>query len=264
MSAVNPGMDADVFEQFIEQLQRYVRQRLIPVERETIESDEISPEIVQEMRDMGLVGLTMPEEHSGSGMNISQYARTVNAIGYAMPAFRSLISINIGVFCSALKNGGTQAQKATWLPQVAAGDIAAFGLTEPGWGSDSAGMQTTAVETDQGWLLNGTKRYITNAPFAKVALIMARTSKTNLPKNAHVCSFIVPMDTPGVTIGKSVVQVTLPSMMLRVFIAMFASTAFMRARCRSSSFRSQSTCSVNSTTPVHWSELCTTCSPAYL
>jgi len=203
MRSLNPGMDADVFEQFIEQLRRYVRQRLIPAEREILESDEIPAAIVQEMRNMGLFGLTMPEEYGGSGMNISQYARTVNALSYAMPAFRSLISINIGMFCSALKNGGTDAQKAEWLPRLAAGEIASFGLTEPGSGSDSAGMQTTAVKTDKGWVLNGTKRYITNSPFAKVALIMARTSKTNLAKNAHVSAFIVPMDSPGVTVGKS-------------------------------------------------------------
>src|SRR5215831_16594505 len=165
MNTATPGMDSDVFEQFIEQLRRYVRQRLIPAEREIIENDEIPAAIVHEMRDMGLFGLTMPEDYGGSGMNISQYARTVNALSYAMPAFRSLISINIGMFCSALKNGGTEAQKAKWLPRVAAGEIAAFGLTEPGSGSDSAGMQTTAVETDHGWVLNGTKRYITNAPF---------------------------------------------------------------------------------------------------
>jgi acyl-CoA dehydrogenase len=202
MSAVNPGMDADVFEQFIEQLRRYVRQRLIPAERDIIETDEIPADIVQEMREMGLFGLTMPEEFGGAGMNISQYARTINAISYAMPAFRSIISINIGMFCSALKNGGTQAQKAEWLPRVAAGEIAAFGLTEPGSGSDSAGMQTTAVKTTTGWVLNGTKRYITNSPYAKVALIMARTSKDSLAKNAHVSAFIVPMDLPGVTVGK--------------------------------------------------------------
>ncbi|WP_286771292.1 acyl-CoA dehydrogenase family protein, partial [Sphingomonas sp. 66-10] len=105
--------------------------------------------------------------------------------------------------CSALKNGGTDAQKAEWLPRVAGGEIACFGLTEPGSGSDSAGLQTTATRTDNGWVLNGTKRYITNSPFAKVGLIMARTSKENLPKNAHVSAFIVPMDAPGVSIGKS-------------------------------------------------------------
>ena len=202
MATINPGMDAEVFEQFIEQLHRYVRERLIPAEAATIANDEIPADIVQEMRDMGLFGLTMPEEFGGAAMNISQYARTINAISYAMPAFRSIISINIGMFCSALKTGGTEAQKEEWLPRVAAGEIAAFGLTEPGAGSDSAGMQTTATKTDSGWVLNGTKRYITNAPYANVALIMARTSKETLPKNAHVSAFIVPMDTPGVSVGK--------------------------------------------------------------
>ena len=198
-----PGMDSDVFEQFIEQLHRYVRERLIPAEREIIETDRIPDDILNEMRDMGLFGLTMPEEFGGAGMNVTQYAQTILTLSYAMPAFRSIISINIGMVCSALKNGGTEAQKAEWLPRLAAGEIASFGLTEPGSGSDSAAMQTMAVRSGNGWVLNGTKRYITNAPFAKVALIMARTAKEALPKNAHVSAFLVPMDTPGVSVGKS-------------------------------------------------------------
>ena len=202
MVSRNPGMDAEVFDQFIEQLHRYVRERLIPAEPAVIAADAIPAEIVQELRDMGLFGLTMPEEFGGAAMNVSQYAQTIRAISYAMPAFRSIISINIGMVCSALKNGGTRAQQEEWLPRLAAGEISAFGLTEPGSGSDSAGMQTTAVKSEGGWVLNGTKRYITNAPHAKVALIMARTSKANLPKNAHVSAFIVPMDTPGVAVGK--------------------------------------------------------------
>ena len=196
-------MDQDIFDQFIDQLERYVRERLIPAERAVIESDEIPAEILAEMRDMGLFGLTIPEEYGGAGMNISQYARTIQTLSYAMPAFRSIISINIGMVCSALKNGGTEAQKAEWLPRLAAGEIACFGLTEPGSGSDSAAMQTFARRSGNGWVLNGTKRYITNSPFAKVALIMARTSKESLPKNAHVSAFLVPCDTPGVSIGSS-------------------------------------------------------------
>ena len=203
----NTGMDQDIFDQFIKQLERYVRERLIPAEREVIESDRIPDaipaEILAEMRDMGLFGLTIPEEYGGAGMNISQYARTIQTLSYAMPAFRSIISINIGMVCSALKNGGTEAQKAEWLPRLAAGEIACFGLTEPGSGSDSAGLQTFASKRGNGWVLNGTKRYITNSPFAKVALIMARTTKENLPKNAHVSAFLVPCDTPGVSIGSS-------------------------------------------------------------
>lgn len=199
----NAGMDAEVFEQFLIQLERFVRDRLSPVECKIIETDLIPENVLEAMRDMGLFGLTIPEEHGGAGMNISQYIRTMHTLSYAMPAFRSIISINVGMFASALKNGGTEAQKAAWLPRIAAGEIAAFGLTEPGSGSDAAGLQTTAVPTGDGWLLNGTKRYITNSPFAKVGLIMARTAMENLPKNAHISAFIVPLDIPGVTICKS-------------------------------------------------------------
>jgi len=197
------GMDADTFEQFIDQLERYVRERLIPAEREVIEQDRIPQDILQEMKDMGLFGLSIPEEYGGAGLNVTQYARTVRALSYAAPAFRSIFSINIGMFNSAIKNGGTEAQKAEWWPRLAAGEIACFGLTEPGSGSDSAAMQTTARPDPggNGWILNGTKRYITNAPHADVALIMARTEKEALPKNAHVSAFIVPMNTPGVSTG---------------------------------------------------------------
>ncbi|MCC2979469.1 acyl-CoA dehydrogenase family protein [Sphingomonas sp. IC4-52] len=204
MSNLNPGMDAETFDQFIDQLRRYVRDRLIPAERDIIESDCIPPEIIDELREMGLFGITIPEEYGGAGMNISQYTRTIRELAYAMPCFRSIISITIGMFTSAMKNGATEAQRQEWLPKLAAGTITSFGLTEPGSGSDSAGMQTMAIRaSDGGWVLNGTKRYITNAPQAEVALIMARTSKEPLPKNAHVSAFIVPMNTPGVSVGKS-------------------------------------------------------------
>ncbi|MGI9377968.1 MAG: acyl-CoA dehydrogenase family protein [Tsuneonella suprasediminis] len=202
-ATVNPGMDPELFEQFIDQLDRYVRERLIPAEREVIENDRIPDDIVQEMKDMGLFGLSIPEEFGGAGLNTTQYARTVKTIAYAAPAYRSIFSINIGMFNSAIKNGGTDAQKAEWWPRIAGGEIACFGLTEPGSGSDSAAMATTARPDPDGngWILNGTKRYITNAPHAQVGLIMARTEKENLPKNAHVSAFIVPMDTPGVSVG---------------------------------------------------------------
>jgi acyl-CoA dehydrogenase len=199
----NPGMDSETFNAFIDQLQRYVRERLIPAEKAIIETDLIPDAILGEMRDMGLFGLTMPEEYGGAAMNVSQYIETIRQLSYAMPAFRSIISINIGMTCSAIVKSGTDEQRAHWLPRLAAGEIASFGLTEPGSGSDSAGMQTSAVRSGNGYILNGTKRYITNAPFARVALIMARTSKEALPKNAHVSAFLVPMDTPGISVGKS-------------------------------------------------------------
>lgn len=195
------GMDADTFEQFIEQLDRYVRERLIPAEKDVIAAGAIPEDIVTEMREMGLFGLTIPEEFGGAGLNTSQYARAVHSLAYASPAYRSLVSINVGMFNSAIKNGATDAQKAEWWPRIAAGEIACFGLTEPGSGSDSAAMATTAKPdpSGNGWVLNGTKRYITNAPHADVALIMARTEKEALPKNAHVSAFIVPMNTAGIS-----------------------------------------------------------------
>jgi acyl-CoA dehydrogenase len=200
-SGVNPGMDADIFEAFIDQLKRYVRERLIPAEADVIANDRIPEEIVQEMRDMGLFGITIPEEFGGSGMNISQYIETVKQLSYAAPAYRSTVSINVGMTGSAIRKFGTAEQKAHWLPRIASGEIACFGLTEPGSGSDSAAMQTFAKADGNGYILNGTKRYITNSPHAKIGLIMARTSKEPLPKNAHVSAFIVDMDTPGITIG---------------------------------------------------------------
>ncbi|WP_299196152.1 acyl-CoA dehydrogenase family protein [uncultured Erythrobacter sp.] len=199
----NHGMDQDTFEQFAEQLERYVKERLIPAEGEVIANDAIPPEIIDEMRDMGLFGLSVPEEYGGAGLNMAQYARVVNTMSYAAPAYRSIFSINVGMFASALKNGATEEQRAEWYPKLAEGKIACFGLTEPGSGSDSAGLQTTATPDPDGngWVLNGTKRYITNAPHADVALIMARTDKENLPKNAHVSAFLVPMNVPGVSTG---------------------------------------------------------------
>ncbi len=197
------GMDGETFEQFIAQLDRYVQERLIPAEADLIANDAVPSDILAEMKDMGLFGLSVPEDYGGAGLNTVQYARTVQCLAYAAPAFRSILSINVGMFNSAIKNGATDAQKAEWWPRIAQGEIACFGLTEPGSGSDSAAMQTMARPDPDGngWILNGTKRYITNAPHADVALIMARTEAEALPKNAHVSAFIVPMDTPGISTG---------------------------------------------------------------
>lgn len=199
--STNPGMDPEIFDQFLDQLKRYVRDRLIPAEADVIANDRIPDDILDEMRDMGLFGLTIPEEYGGAGMNISQYIETVKHLSYAAPAYRSTLSMNVGMTGSAIRKFGTDEQKAHWLPRLAAGEISCFGLTEPGSGSDSAAMATFARRDGNGYVLNGTKRYITNSPHAKIGLIMARTTKEALPKNAHVSAFIVNMDTPGITVG---------------------------------------------------------------
>ncbi|MDZ4274818.1 MAG: acyl-CoA dehydrogenase family protein, partial [Erythrobacter sp.] len=111
-ASFNPGMDEDVFEQFAEQLTRYVSERLIPAEPQVIAEDRVPEDILNEMREMGLFGLSVPEEYGGAGLNTAQYARVVNIMAYAAPAYRSIFSINVGMFASALKNGATAAQKA--------------------------------------------------------------------------------------------------------------------------------------------------------
>ena len=171
----NEGMDAESFEQFIAQLDRYVRERLIPAERETIEGDAVPPAILAEMRAMGLFGLTVPEAYGGAGLNTSQYARVVRSMAYAAPAFRSIFSINVGMFNSAIKTGGTEAQKAEWWPRIAAGEIACFGLTEPDAGSDPAGMKTRAEKVSDGYRLTGSKMWISNAPIADVFVVWAKS-----------------------------------------------------------------------------------------
>ena len=167
---LNPGMYPEIFEAFLEQLKRYVRVRLIPAEADVIAQDRVPDAILDEMRDMGLFGITIPEEYGGAGMNVSQYIETVKHLSYASAAYRSTMSINVGMTGSAIKNFGTDEQKTVWLPRIASGEIACFGLTEPGSGSDSAAMQTMATRDasggGNGYILNGTKRYITYAPHA--------------------------------------------------------------------------------------------------
>jgi len=197
-----PGLDQEAFALFLEQLRRFVRERLVPAEQQVVEADRIPEPLLAEMRALGLFGITIPEEYGGSGFNISQYIETILELSWAMPAYRSIISINIGMTASALLKFGTAEQRSVWLPQLAAGRIASFALTEPDSGSDSAALRTRAVRDGNSYVLNGAKRYITNAPFADLVLVMARTSPENLPKNAHVSAFLAPSDTPGLTIGK--------------------------------------------------------------
>lgn len=194
-------MDADTFDAFLDQLRRFVRDRLIPAEAEVIEANRVPDSLLAEMRDIGMFALTTPEEMGGAGMSVTQYIRTIREMGWPSPAFRAAISINTGMFTTALKAGGTPEQRAEWMTRSAEGEIACFGLTEPDSGSDAAGLKTRAVRHGDFYVLNGTKRYITNAPIAKLGLIMARTNAEALPRNAHVSAFLIDMNMPGVSVS---------------------------------------------------------------
>ncbi|MBK8972324.1 MAG: acyl-CoA dehydrogenase family protein [Hahellaceae bacterium] len=196
------GLHQADFDLFIKQVQKYVLEQLVPCEKEVFELNRVPEHIIIEMKEMGMFGVTTPEKYGGSGMNISQYIQFIEEISWAAPAFRAILSINTGMMTTAILKCGTEEQRVEWLPRLAAGEIACFGLTEPDSGSDAAALATRAVADGDEYVINGSKRYITNAPLADVALIMARTSSTNLAKHGHISAFLVPMSTSGVTVGK--------------------------------------------------------------
>ena len=195
-------MDQDTYNLFLDTLKRYVRERMVPAENEVVEANEIPEHILEDMRNLGIFGLNIAEEYGGAGMSASQYLNALTEMSWAAPAYRAIMAIGNGIVNTALTKNGTEAQKQTWLPAIASGAVAAFAITEPGSGSDSAAMRSVAVKDGDTYVLNGLKRYISNAPFADVILVIARTSSEDLPKNGHISAFLVPTDTPGVSIGK--------------------------------------------------------------
>jgi len=139
-------------------------------------TDRIPEEIVAEMRRLGLFGLTIPEEYGGMGLTMEEEVRVYFEMGHTSPAFRSYFGTNCGIGSQAIVIDGTPEQKARYLPRLASGElIGSFALTEPGAGSDAASLRTTAVREGDCYVLNGTKRFITNAPEAGIFTVMART-----------------------------------------------------------------------------------------
>lgn len=194
------GVDDDVFLQLLEAVRRFAHERLIPAERQVEEEGDIPTEIVEEIRNMGLFGLSTPEEFGGIGLNVLQEAQLIEALCYASLTFRSLIGTNVGIGSQGIVMDGTPKQKEYWLPGIASGDIiAAFALTEPDSGSDAASIRTSARADGDSFVINGTKRYITNAVRAGVFTVFARTDPGK-PGADGVSAFIVPADTPGITV----------------------------------------------------------------
>ena len=196
--------DPETLQDLTGSIARFVRERLVPNEAEVAESDEIPAAIVAEMKAMGLFGLSIPEPYGGLGLTMEEEVMVAFELGRTSPAFRSLIGTNNGIGSQGIVIDGTPAQKERWLPRLASGElVASFALTEPGSGSDAASLTTTAVPDGAGhYVLNGTKRYITNAPEAGIYTVMARTDAQE--KSARgISAFIVERDTPGLSLGRT-------------------------------------------------------------
>ena len=193
--------DQETLNQLLALIERFVRERLVPAENRLAEEESVPEGIVREMKELGLFGLTVPEEYGGLGLTMEEEILVAFELGRTSPAFRSLIGTNNGIGSAAIVFNGTEEQKRKYLPKYASGEwISCFCLTEPEAGSDAASLRTTAVRDGDHYVLNGSKRFITNAPVAHTYNVMARTDPSN--KGARgISSFIVERGTPGITLG---------------------------------------------------------------
>jgi acyl-CoA dehydrogenase len=194
--------DRETLTLLLDSISRFVRERLVPAENEVAETDEIPADLVDGMRDLGLFGLSIPEEYGGLGLTMEEEVLAAFEIAKTSPAFRSLIGTNNGIGSQGLVIDGTDAQKRHYLPKLASGElIASFALTEPGSGSDAASLRTAALRDGDHYVINGTKRFITNAPEAGLYTVMARTDPA-LDGADGISAFIVERGTPGLSLGK--------------------------------------------------------------
>ena len=194
--------DPETLEALLDSVRRFVRERLVPAENEVSETDEIPEAIVQEMRNLGLFGMTIPEKFGGLELTMEEECHVLLELCQTAPAFRSIIGTTVGIGSQGILMDGTPEQQAEWLPKLATGEvIASFALTEPEAGSDAASLRTTAIRDGDHYIVNGTKRYITNAPHAGMFTLMARTNPQDKGAGG-VSSFIVDAKTPGISFGK--------------------------------------------------------------
>ncbi len=196
------ALDTETFAQLRDTVRRFVRERLVPHEATVDETNEIPAELLAEMRDIGLYGLTIPAEFGGLGLNTEEEAQIAFELGWTSPAFRSAFGTNVGIGSQGIVLDGTDSQRSHYLPRLASGEIiSSFALTEPDSGSDAAALRTTARRDGDDYVINGGKRFITNAPRAGLFTLMARTDPDE--KGARgVSAFLVEAPRPGLTIGK--------------------------------------------------------------
>jgi acyl-CoA dehydrogenase len=188
------------FAEILGGLRQFIREKVMPLEREIAENDEIPETLRAQAKDLGLFGYAIPQEWGGIGLSPVQEAELAMELGYTSLAFRSMFGTNNGIAGQVISGFGTDTQKETWLEGIASGEIvASFALTETGAGSNPASMRTKAVKTAGGWKISGEKRYITNAPNAHVFMAFAKV--TDETGKSAVEVFIVPSDLPGVTVG---------------------------------------------------------------
>jgi len=191
----------DDFREILAQARSFIRNAVVPRENEILATDKVPDDIREQAKNMGLFGYAIPQQWGGLGLNLAQDVELAMEFGYTSLALRSMFGTNNGIAGQVLVGFGTDEQKQRWLEGIASGEVvASFALTEPGAGSNPAGLRTKAVRDGSDWVINGQKRFITNAPTAGLFVVFARTRPADAD-GAGIAVFLVPADTPGVEVG---------------------------------------------------------------
>lgn len=197
------ALDQETLNQLLDTLRKFVDNRLRPLESQVGAEDRIPDEVIEEMKALGLFGLTIPEQYGGLGLNMSEEVAVARVFGHTSPAFRSIFGTNVGIGSQSLIIDGTEEQKRHWLPRMATGEvIGSFCLTEPEAGSDAAAVRTTAKKQGDAYRLNGTKRFITNAPKADLLTVFARTNPDEAGSRG-VSAFLVDAHSNGISLSSA-------------------------------------------------------------
>ncbi len=188
--------------QLCDELRRFLVKEVDPRSRWIEENDAIPDELVQKTRELGLFGLTIPEQYGGIGLDLAGKCAIEEVMGQTNYGFATLIGNHTGISTTGITALGNEAQKKKYLPRMATGEwVGCFALTEPEAGSDPAAMRTTAVKKGDRYVLNGEKIYITNAPVASVFTVMAITDKSKGVKG--ISAFILERGYKGLSVGKN-------------------------------------------------------------
>ncbi|GAB33008.1 acyl-CoA dehydrogenase family protein [Gordonia otitidis] len=195
------AVDAEDFAQIHQLVHDFIRTKVVPREAEIMQTNEIPSDLRAQAAEMGLFGYAIPQEWGGLGLDLTQDVELAMEFGYTSLALRSMFGTNNGIAGQVLVNFGTDEQKKQWLEGIASGEVvASFALTEPGAGSNPAGLRTKAVRDGDEWVIDGQKRFITNAPIADLFVVFARTRPAD-ESGTGIAVFLVPADTPGVEVG---------------------------------------------------------------
>lgn len=179
----------------------FAENEIAPIAAQIDASDEFPRELIRKMGELGLLGIPIPEEYDGVGADFLSYMLAIEEISYASASVGVILAVHTSVGTMPILNFGSEEQKQKYVPRLAAGElIGAFGLTEPGAGSDASGIRTRAVKQGDTYVLNGSKIFITNGEVADIFIVFAVTDPEAGVKG--VSAFIVERGTPGFSIGK--------------------------------------------------------------